>query len=179
MLCRVEMPMNEQIYARFYRYKLLHGIGTTGSSGRSSLLLMPLLLILVFFFSINLTQSLWVPLALVAIVAGYFIYMFFIKPNQLFRKQAGAALNTEVTIFTDNGFTRSVRNEEGGMPENTSGQYTLFVQAVETRSDFFLFYSPSQAYMIDKRYFTKGNSQELRTTLRQKLGIKFKSREKS
>ena len=38
MLCRIEMPANEQIYGRFYRYRMLHP-QKGGQSGRAALAL--------------------------------------------------------------------------------------------------------------------------------------------
>lgn len=175
MLCRVEMPANEQIYGRFYRYKLMHNIG---GGGRTALILMPILAVVALLLTWDGQNVPVVGLAAIAAVAGYFIYTLVMKPNQLFRKQAGAAMNTEVTIFTDTGFTRSVRNEEGGLPDNMSAQYSALSKVVETGKDFFLFTGPSQAFLIDKEYFTKGSPEELRVTMRKKLGKSFESKQK-
>lgn len=175
MLCRVEMPANEQIYGRFYRYKMLRlsNFGPQQGGGRSSLILMGVLAAVLVIFAVM--SGMYLPAAIVgALVVGYIVFTMYIRPGQIFRKKAGAALNTEVTIFTDNGFQRSVRSEEGGPPDNMSAQYDTLVLAVETGHDFYLFTSPAQAYLIDKEYFTKGAPQELREVLQKKLGKKFK-----
>lgn len=172
MLCRVEMPTNEQIFGRFYRYKMTR----KGAPGRGSLIFLPILVVAAAVFMYFSGFGLVVPAVLVALVAAYLIFTLFIKPGQLFRKKGGAALQTEVYIFTETGFTRSVRSEEGGLPENYSGQYTVLVNAVETGNDFYLFTGPNQAYLVDKEYFTKGSPEELRETLQKRLGKKFKGK---
>lgn len=173
MLCRVEMPANEQIFGRFYRYKLLHNIG---GSSRLGFFILPLLALFILWFSWSSMGVPTIGIIAVVFVAAYFIFTLYVKPGQIFRKKGGAALNTEITIFTDTGFTRSVRSEEGGFPENSSSQYSALTMAVETNKDFYLFTGPSQAYMVDKAYFTKGTVEDLRATLDAKMGAKFKSK---
>lgn len=170
MLCRVEMPTNEQIYGRFYRYRILHQPG----GGRLGIILMPLLIVALLFFVISWGVS---PLLLglvIVLVAAWGGYTFWVRPNSVFRSKGGAALQTEVMIFTEGGYNRSVKSEEGGVPDNASGSYAGLHSAVETGRDFYLFTSPTQAYLVDKEYFTKGSPEELRTMLDAKMGGKFK-----
>lgn len=170
MLCRVEMPANEQIFGRFYRHKL-----TAGRSLLAALLAPALLGLLGCGMLLSISMTPLIPAALAGVICLWYVYSLFVKPHVIFSKKSGAALVTEVTIFTDNGFTRSARSEEGGAPDNTSMQYTTLVRAVETSKDFYLFTSPAQAFLVDKAYFTKGTPAELRATLRQRLGDKFKT----
>ncbi|MDL2252552.1 YcxB family protein [Ruminococcaceae bacterium OttesenSCG-928-I18] len=172
MLCRVEMPLSEQIYGRFYRYKIMHG--STG--GRASLILLPFIVLIFCFVTFLTGTGFFMPIALVVMVIIYCYYTLFVKPNSLFRAKPGAALRTEVTIFTDSGLNRSITSEEGGVPETESMQYSALHSAAETSRDFYLFTSPTQAYLIDKQYFTKGSPEELRETLQKNLGPKFKSK---
>ncbi len=174
MLCRVEMPSNEQIFGRFYRYRLLHQ--PNGGKFRAGQLLMPIVLLAMAVLLYFSGAVLWMVLLPAAVAAAYYVYVFYIQPTRLFRQKAGAALQTEVTIFTENSFTRSVRSEEGGLPDNLSGQYDALSAAVETGKDFFLFTGPTQAYLIDKAYFTKGGPEDLRATLRAKMGARFRGR---
>lgn len=171
MLCRVEMTANEQIYARFFRYKLMHNIGDQKRGGLILTLVLAAALLLMMW---NLGIS---PLALAVVavlVAGYFVYTLSIRPGQLFRAQPGAAMKTEVTIFTDSGINRSIRSEEDGSNEAQSLQYAALYAAVETRRDFYLFTGPAQAILIDKEHFTKGEPAELRACLARQMGGKFK-----
>lgn len=176
MLCRVEMPTNEQVFGRFYRYQLMHD--PRGGSARMGFIMMPVLAVLVGLFLWYVGLPIWLPVALVAVVAAWLVYSLYLKPGMLFRKKEGAALQTEVTLFTDNSLTHSVRSEEGGLPENNSVQYTGLVQAVETNHDFFLFTTRREAVLIDKEFFTKGSPEELRETLKQRMGSKFKTKQK-
>lgn len=174
MICRVEMPTNEQIFGRFYRYRLMHGQGQGG--GRSMVIMLAILVaaMLMLFFTFSL--SVWLLVGAAALVVLWLGYLMWWKPNQLFRKKEGAALQTEVTIFTKSGVTRTVKSEEGGLPETTSVNYSTMLKAVETGQDFFLFLSPAQAIMVDKEYFTNGTPEELRAVLKDKLGANFKGK---
>lgn len=169
MLCRIEMPTNEQIFGRFYRYRILKGTGNS----RLSIIVLPVLIVVFSLFLFFTGMSPVVSGGLILLAVGYVVFTLVMKPNSIFRQKAGAALQTEVYIFTENGFTRSVRSEEGGMPDNLSAQYDILVKAVETKQDFYLFTSQTQAYLVDKEYFTKGTPEELRATLQKKLGAKF------
>lgn len=169
MLCRVEMPKNEQIYSRFYRYRLLR-------SGGAGQLALPAALFVICVFLFLGSASPFVPVALLVVVAIYLFYLLWLKPTLHFRALPGAALVTEVTILTDTGLTQTARSEEGGLPDNLSLTYSALLKAVETGRDFYLFTSPAKAILIDKEYFTKGTPGELRATLRQELGEKFKAR---
>lgn len=170
MLCRVEMPTHEGIYGRFYRYQILHG---PDASARMNLLVLPVLAmalcIVAWFFGFR-GVLFYVLFALLAAYVGYSLWM---RPVRVFRKKEGVALQTEVYIFTENGLTRSVRGEEGGVADNTSMRYDALVSAAETGKDFYLYTSPSQAYLVDKEYFTNGSPEELRRMLQEKLGAKF------
>ncbi len=172
MLCRVEMPSNEQIFGRFYRYKTLRG----GSGSRMSLLLMPIVVLIFCVILVFTGSGLLLPLGLAAVLAIYFYYSLFIRPTSLFRAKPGAALQTEITIFTETGLNRSVSSEEGGLADTESLQYASLHMAVETSHDFYLFTSPSQAILIDKEYFTKGSPEDLHTVLQKALGAKFKAK---
>ncbi len=172
MLCRVEMPTNEQIFGRFYRYKFRHG----AQGGRSGLFLMSLVVLVFCCVLLFSGGGFTLPVVLLVILAAYFLYILFLRPTSLFKQKGGAALQTEVTIFTPTGFNRSVTSEEGGQPETASMQYNALYMAVETRQDFYLYTGPSQAYLIDKEYFTKGSPEELRETLKTALGDKFKGK---
>ena len=172
MLCRVEMPANEQIYGRFYRYRLFHGVG----SNKMMMLLLPIVVIVAvaMMLGAGTTQTnLLISGALVLLVIAYFGYSLYYKPLQMFRKRSGAAMMTEVTILTENGLNRTVKSEEGGPPETNSVQYSALHHAVETGKDFYLFTAPTQAYLLDKEFFTKGDPAELRTALEAKMGVKF------
>lgn len=171
MLCRVEMPNHEALFGRFYRYRLLKGVG---GGSRFSVVVLPILVVLVCLLMLMTGINPGVALVPAVLVGGYLIYTLYVQPGALFRKQAGAALQTIVYLFTDTNFTRSVRSEEGGLPDNSSLRYDGLVMAVETAKDFYLFTSPKQAYLVDKEYFTKGTPDELRETLRRVLGAKFK-----
>lgn len=171
MLCRVEVPANEQLYGRFYRYRMLHRNGRLSIWG---ILAFPLLVLTAGVLLWGGGFGLVAPLVFGAVAAAYLGYMLYWVPNRRFREKPGAALQTEVYIFTESGYTRSVHSEEGGLPENASGRYDSLYAAVETRHDFFLFTGPSQAYLIDKAYFTNGTAEDLRALLRQGMGGKFK-----
>lgn len=172
MLCRVEMPTNEQIFGRFFRYKMMR----KGGQGKGIVILMPVLGVVMALFMFTSNVGLLLSAAVLALSFAYPIYMMYIQPNQIFRKKGGAALQTEIYIFTETGFTRSVRSEEGGIPDNYSSQYNVLVSAVETGRDFYLFTGREQAYLVDKEYFTNGSPEELREVLKQKLGKNFKSK---
>lgn len=174
MICRVEMPANEQIFGRFYRWRLMHGSGTPGA--RSNLFLMPLLVLVAVLFTFGFGITPLLIGAVVLLAAIFFGYSLWMKPSRMFRSKAGAALTTEVSIFTEASFTRTVRSEEGGMPDNSTGNYSVLIKAVETNRDFYLFTSPAQAYLIDKEYFTKGSAEELRSILQKTMGAKFKGK---
>lgn len=175
MLCRVEMPTNEQIYGRFYRWKLMH-LG--GMAGLFSVFGIPVLGLLAAYFLWTTGAGLTTVLAIAAVALGYTIYLLYIKPSMEFKKREGVALQTEVFIFTDTGFSRVIRSEESGVKDNSSAQYNLVQTAVETGQDFYLFTSRTQAYLVDKEYFTKGSPDDLRATLKTKLGSKFKTKVK-
>jgi hypothetical protein len=170
MLCRVEMPFNEQIFGRFYRYRMLRLRG----GGRAGVILLPVAAAAVLLLTLAADLSPLLPLAALALAGGWIGYTLYARPNSIFRGRGGAALQTEVTVFTETGFNRSVKSEEGGLPENTSGNYSALTLAVETSRDFYLFTSPAQAYLMDKAYFTKGSPEELRRILRKGMGGKFK-----
>lgn len=170
MLCRVEMPTNEQTYGRFYRYQMLRG------SAWGNIILLPIILIgagLLLWFS---GSNSLLALAPVALALVYLWYSLWLKPGMTFRKKGGIAMQTEIYIFTEAGYTRSVRSEEGGLPDNTSGRYDGLHSAVETGKDFYLYTSPKQAYLVDKEYFTKGGPEELRESLQKALGSRFKGK---
>ena len=171
MLCRVEMPANDQIYGRFYRYRMLHP--QKGAQGGRGALLLPVvaLLLCALLFALGLP-----PLVLVLLVAAalaYVYYSFFMRPAALFRQREGAALQREVTIITANGVQRTVKGEEGGGGQMASAQFAALFGAAETRRDFYIFTSPTEAYLLDKGYFTNGTPEELRALLREKMGDKF------
>ncbi|MDL2294457.1 YcxB family protein [Ruminococcaceae bacterium OttesenSCG-928-D13] len=172
MLCRVEMPANEQIFGRFYRYRMMH------SGGKGGVIAMPLILGALLVCMLLMNISLIVVGATALLVVGYLVFTFYLKPARQFRSQPGAALKTEVTILNENSITRSVRSEEGGMPDNMSMQYTALHHAVETGRDFYLFTSPTQALLLDKEFFTKGDPADLRKVLQAKLGAKFKTKQR-
>lgn len=169
MLCRVEMPKNEQINGRFYRYRLLRTAG-------GAQLALPAVLLVICVFLLLGGASPFVAVALLVVVAIYTAYLLYLKPNLHFRAQPGAALITEVTILTDTAITHTERSEEGGLPENQNLLYGALLRAVETGQDFYLFTTPSKAILLDKEYFTKGTADELRETLRAQLGDKFKTK---
>lgn len=170
MLCRVEMPKNEQIYGRFYRYRLLRG------RGAGQFALPAVLLVLVVFLFIGSPSPLF-PLALLVVLLIYLGYILFLRPGLHFRAQPGAALITEVTIFTDTGITHTQRSEEGGLPDTQNLSYDVLLKAAETKQDFYLFTSPAQAILIDKSYFTKGSPEELREVLKDALGARFTTKQ--
>lgn len=172
MLCRVEMPTNEQTYGRFYRWKLLNQGGT---ASKVIFLALPVLL-LVFAVWAFLSSGSWLPMILFAISLAYTIFSLYIRPGQEFKRRGGAALETEIYIFTETGFVRNVRSEESGQMDHTSQQYDVLVKAVETKQDFYLFYGPNTAYLVDKEYFTNGTAEDLRTVLTKKLQGKFTSK---
>ncbi len=169
MLCRVEMPANEQIYGRFYRYRLFRGAG----SGRMAMLLLPLLAVVAVVLMLTSGMPIYLSGGVILLLVLYLGYTLYYKPMQIFRKKGGAAMLTEVTMLTDSGLNRTVKSEEGGAPETASVQYSALHHAVETGKDFYLFTSPAQAYMLDKEYFTKGSPEDLRAVLNAKLGAKF------
>lgn len=173
MLCRVEMPTNEQTTGRFYRYLLLHG---PDGARRGSLVMMWITGLILAGFLWMMGAGVLGLLAAVGIVGAYSVYLLYIKPGMDFRKKAGIALQTEVYIFTEATITRSVRHEEGGLPDNSSTRYDGLLRAVETKQDFYLFTGPSQAYLVDKAYFTKGTPEELSEALQRMLGQKYKKK---
>lgn len=166
MLCRVEMPKNEQIFGRFFRYRMLHG------RGAGQLALPIVLAVLALFLFIGSPSPLF-PTALLVVAAVYLVYLLYLRPGIHFRAQPGAALITEVTIFTGSGLTHTQRSEEGGPPETRSLSYDTLVRAVETRQDFYLFTDAARAILIDKDYFTKGGPEELREALRAAMKDRF------
>ncbi|MDL2325198.1 YcxB family protein [Ruminococcaceae bacterium OttesenSCG-928-A16] len=174
MLCRVEMPTNEQTFGRFYRYQMLHGQG--GEGGGRGNLYMPLLLALVGVFSLVMGLPVWVGGGIIVLALAFVVYMFYVRPGTIFRKKGGIALQTEVYIFTETGLTRSLRSEEGGLPDNSSMRYDGLTRAVETSRDFYLYTSRSQAYLVDKEYFTNGTPDDLRDCLKKTMGDKFKQK---
>lgn len=175
MICRVEMPTNEQIFGRFYRYRLMHGQGQ-GGGGRSMVIMLVVLVAAMMALSFTFSLSVWLLVIVAALVVLWLGYLMWWKPNQLFRKKEGAALQTEVTIFTKNGLTRTVKSEEGGLPETTNVNYSSLLKAVETSHDFYLYISPAQAVMVDKEYFTNGTPEDLRAVLTDKMGKNFKGK---
>lgn len=171
MLCRVEMPTNEQIFGRFYRYNVMH------SPARNNMVLMPVLFLAAAFLLWSMNVTYLLILALLVLLVAYFVVQMYARPASVFRKKGGVALQTEVYIFTETGYSRSVRSEEGGLPDNANGRYDALVQAVETKQDFYLYHSPGRAYLVDKAYFTNGTPEELRAVLRKALGKAFKTRQ--
>ena len=170
MLCRVEMPANEHIFGRFYRYRTTH---TATGSAKPGIWLFPLLgIVLILLLFLNGVNLLFCGIAAL-LLCGIVYYTYWMKPASIFHKQPGAALQTEVTVFTPTGFNRSVRSEEGGSPDNTSASYSSLVKAVETKQDFYLFTGQTQAYLIDKNYITDGTAEELRAVLLKEMGAKF------
>ena len=174
MLCRVEMVNSEQRYGRFYRWRMLHLQG--GLKG--TIIILAVLVVLAAAMLLNSGANPLFLLLIVAAALAYFVYQLYIKPNSLFRKRPGAAMETEVYIFTENGFTLNVKNEESGSNDHSSSQYSVLTSAVETSGDFILFTSPTQGYMIEKTAFTNGSPDELRTVLKEKMGKKFKTKQK-
>lgn len=171
MLCRVEMPTNEQIFGRFYRYKILRGGSGNGGKG---FVVLPILLVILLAFSVLTGVSLKVVIVLLVVVAAYLLYMFWWKPVSIFRKKEGAALQTEVFVFTETFFTHSVRGEGESVIDHSSTQYSALHKVVQTSKDFYLFTSPTKAYLVDKEYFTNGSPEELAKILKAALGDKFK-----
>ncbi len=169
MLCRVEMPANEQIFGRFYRYRLFRGAG----SSKMTMLLLPLLAAVAVALLLSSGMPLYLSGAVILLVGLYLGYTLYYKPLQVFRKRGGAAMLTEITILTENGLNRMVKSEEGGAPETANVQYAALHHAVETGKDFYLFTAPAQAYLLDKEFFTKGSPEDLRAALNAKLGAKF------
>lgn len=169
MLCRIEMPTNEQIFSRFFRYNLLH------SPARANVLLLPLFMLALAAGLYFLGLSIWLIGLVLLLTAAYLVYQLYLRPTAIFRQKSGIALQTEVYIFTENGYTRTVRSEEGGLPDNTHLRYDALLKAAETQNDFYLYYRPGHAHLVDKTYFTKGEPAELRETLRAALGEKFKT----
>lgn len=171
MLCRVEMPTNEQIFGRFYRYRLLHNSAENG--GGRSIIGLSLIIIVIAIFGIMSGIVLWFGLVIIALMIALLGYTFFMKPNTLFKEKSGAALKTEVYLFSETGFTCSVRSEEGGLPENTSCRYDALKQVIETKQDFYLIMGAKEAYCFDKEYFTNGTPEELRECLKKAVGNKY------
>ncbi len=172
MLCRVEMPNNEQIFGRFCRWRVMFekSIFT---------FLLPLIVVgmaVALFFTSEVPVIISGGLSLFVVV--WYIYILFVRPHTLYQKKAGAALLTEVTIFTENGLTRSVRSEEGDEYRSESMQYSVLAKVVETTQDFYIFTSPTKAFLIDKDYFTKGEAQDLSNLLSAKLGKKYIGKKK-
>lgn len=176
MICRVEMPANEQIFGRFYRYRMLRG---QRGAGRSPLVMLAVLLLAAVALVVVGGVTPYLGLAVLALVLLWLGYALWFRPGQLFRGREGAALQTEVIVFTPTGLTRTVRSEEGGPPDNQSLNYSALVRAVETGRDFYLFTSPTQAFLVDKDYFTDGSPDALRTVLREKLADRFKTKHKA
>lgn len=175
MLCRIEMLNHEAIFARFYRYRMLHGAGPGGGGGsKFTIIGLPIIVLLLSLFMWSAGVNNTLILIALALVAAYLLYILVLQPRSLYRKKSGAALETLVYLFTENGVTRSARSEEGGLPENTSMRYDGLVKVVETSKDFYLFTSQTQAYLVDKEYFTNGTPEELREMLRKEMGDKFK-----
>lgn len=174
MLCRVEMPTNEQIFGRFYRYRMLHNKG--GQGGGRGILLLSLLLLIGAVFGFFTGIIWWMPVLMIVLAAAFFIYSFYIKPSNIFKQKSGVAMQTEVYLFSDTGFTCSIRNEEGGLPENTSCRYDALKEGIETKQDFYLIVGAKQVYCIDKEYFTNGTPEELSACLKKVLGDKFKKK---
>lgn len=175
MLCRVEMPTNEQTFGRFYRYQFVHASAEQG--GGRGLLFMCIAVIVIAAISFFSGVMSWPALVLMLAAAAFIVYSMYIKPSSIFKRKSGVAMQTEVYLFAETSFTRSVRSEEGGLPENTSSRYDGLVKAVETKSDFYLFTGTTQAYLVDKQYFTNGTPEELRACLRTALDKKFISKQ--
>lgn len=172
MLCRVEMPNNEQIFGRFYRYRMFHG----GASGGVGFFTLPVVLFILCACLFVGGTDYFFPTALLAVGVFYTLYLLYLKPVLRFRAKPGAALLTEVTVFTGTGLTHSVRSEEGGLPDNQSISYDGLLKAVETSQDFYLFTAPDQAILIDKTYFTNGSPEELREMLKTAMGERLKKK---
>ncbi len=60
--------------------------------------------------------------------------------------------------------------KDGELREQTKFKYSEIYQAVETPGHFFLFQSINSAYVIDKRGFLQGGTEELRQLLWSRLG---------
>ena len=172
MLCRVEMPRNEQIFGRFYRYKFMHN----SQSGKNGLILMAFVVLAFCLVLVFTGGGFTLPIVLGAVLAAYLVYLLYLRPLSLFRATPAAALQTEITIFTETGLSHKVTSEEGGTDETASLPYNALHRAVETARDFYLYTGPSQAYLIDKQYFTNGSPEELREILKTALGNKFISK---
>lgn len=173
MLCRVEMPCNAQIYGRFTRWQLLHMGGT---AGRALLVALPVLALAFAALIVGAGLPAVLAVLVMVLVAAYYIWLLWGKPLSQFRRQPGAALLREVTVFTPHGLNRSVRSEDGGPPDNSSTSYSALALAVETKQDFYLFTSPTRAYMVDKAYFTNGTPADLRATLQAQMAERFRTK---
>ncbi len=173
MLCRVEMPYHEQIYARFYRYKLFH----KGSQAniKSTVVLLLFLTVSIVFLSLWIGNSI-IFLLTMLVFALWFFYLLYWRPLSQFRALPNAAMQTEITLFTANGLSRKVTNENGSTTETNSLSYHGLVKAVETKQDFYLFYGETKAYLIDKQYFTNGDAETLRKLLLESMGNSFTGR---
>lgn len=174
MLCRVEMPTNEQTFGRFYRYQFMHSNAEQG--GGRGLLFLCVAVMVVAIISLVTGVMTWPAIVLLILSAGFIVYSMYVKPGSVFKRKSGVAMQTEVYLFAETSFTRSVRNEEGGLPENMSSRYDGLLKAVETKHDFYLFTGTTQAYLVDKQYFTNGTPEELRACLQTALGKKFISK---
>jgi hypothetical protein len=158
------MPSNEQIYSRFYRWRYFHRT-SNAAAPRSSFAVFPFILIISMLAVIAFGLSPLIIAGVLLVIVIYFVYMFYSKPARLFRSKPGAALQTEINIFTESGFNRLVRSEEAGMIDTANGSYSYFTKIVETSRDFYFFTSPTQAYLVDKECFTKGDAETLHKIL--------------
>ncbi len=168
MLCRVEMPANEQIFGRFYRYRLFRGAG----SSKMTMLLLPLLAAVAVALLLSSGMPLYLSGAVILLVGLYLGYTLYYKPLQVFRKRGGAAMLTEITILTENGLNRMVKSEEGGAPETANVQYAGNFWTL-LRITLLSCVRKSEDYVLDKEFFTKGSPEDLRAALNAKLGAKF------
>lgn len=164
--------MHEAIYGRYFRYQALHG---PDASARTNLIILPVLLLALNIAAWFMGFRGILFYVVLAVLAAYFYYALWMRPVRMFRAKPGAALQKQVFVFTENGYTRSLKGEEGGVEESTSGRYDALVKVVETAKDFYLYTAPSQALLVDKEYFTEGTATDLRAILQKALGSRFKA----
>lgn len=78
------------------------------------------------------------------------------------RKQAANESVTDYT-FTEEGFEQSTVSKI--LKEQQQCSYDILVSVTESEHYFYFFISPAVAHIVDKRGFTEGNEQDLRTLL--------------
>lgn len=112
-------------------------------------------------------------LAMMALVSGLLLYMYFVIPHSRWKRVATTPKGETFLTFLDKSvhvktFIGGERRREGAMA------YTDFFRFKETKKYFFLYVAQNQALIIDKAALDGGSPAELREKLREYKSVSYR-----